>query len=377
MKLALGGLLFLRALCAQTDLFAEIDATMKELATVTGLPMKQRVDRAFIDKANLKKFLETRIQETVSDEELRVETLTLRLFGFVPADYDLKGSTVSLLTEQAAAFYDYRKKKMFILESAPESTQRFVLTHELAHALADQHFNLGRFIRKGKTDDAATARLAVMEGQAQWLMYEVMGAKTGQSLRKDPGLVRMMANMGESGLSQYPELTNAPVYIRESLLFPYSRGFVFNAQVIEKLGNQGFSEVFRRPPSTTQQILHAERYFARTEAVPVTLEPAPKGHKVLIEGTLGEFDCLVMFKQFGDADSAAARAERWRGGKFRVSEQKKTKEPLLQYTIVWENPEAAGDFAALQNQRKGPQTRIEQRGDRVIVSEGMVLKGMR
>ncbi len=371
MKIALAGLLFLRALSAQTDLFAEIDPAMKELATTTGLAMKSRVDRAFINKANLKKFLETRIQETVSDEDLRVETLTLRLFGFIPADYDLKGSTVSLLTEQAAAFYDYRKKKMFILESAPESTQRFVLTHELAHALADQHFNLGRFIRKGKTDDSATARLAVMEGQAQWLMYEVMGAKTGQSLRKDPGLVRMMANMGESGLSQYPELTNAPVYIRESLLFPYSRGFVFIAQVIEKLGNEGFSEVFRRPPSTTQQIMHAERYFANAEALPAALEPSPKGNKVLIEGTLGEFDCLVMFKQFGNADSAAERAARWRGGQFRVSEHKKTKQPLLQYTIAWESPEAAADFAELQNQRKGPETRIEQRGDRVIVSEGM------
>ena len=242
---------------------------------------------------------------------------------------------------------------------------------ELAHALADQHFNLGRFIRKGQTDDAATARLAVMEGQAQWLMYEVMGAKTGQSLRKDPGLVRMMANMGESGLSQYPELTSAPIYIRESLLFPYSRGFLFNARVIEKLGNDGFREVFARPPATTQHILHPDRYFARTEAVPVDLEPAPKGFKVLIEGTLGEFDCLVMFKQFGEADSAAARAERWRGGKFRVLEHRKTKEPLLQYTVAWENPAAAADFAALQNERKGAKTRIEQRGERVIVSEGM------
>jgi hypothetical protein len=371
MKLVLLGLLFLHSLSAQTDLFAEIDPAMKDLATTTGLPMKSRVDRAFITKANLKRFLETRIQETVSDEELRVESLTLRLFGFIPADYDLKGSTVSLLTEQAAAFYDYRKKKMFILESAPESTQRFVLTHELAHALADQHFNLGRFIRKGQTDDSATARLAVMEGQAQWLMYEVMGAKTGQSLRKDPGLVRMMANMGESGLSQYPELTNAPVYIRESLLFPYSRGFVFNAMVIEKLGNSGFSEVFRRPPTTTQQILHVDKYFENAQAVPVTLAPAVKGYKTLVEGTLGEFDCMVMFKQFGDPATATDRAAHWRGGQFRVAEDKKTKEPLLQYTVIWDSEEAAADFAALQAQRKSEKTKIEQRGAQVVVSVGM------
>jgi hypothetical protein len=78
-----------------------------------------------------------------------------------------------------------------------------------------------------------------------------------------------------------------------------------------------------------------------------------------------------MFKQFGDADSAAARAERWRGGRFRVLEHRKTKEPLLQYTLAWENTEAAADFAALQSQRKGSRTRIEQRGDRVIVSDRM------
>ena len=371
MRLGLLAFLLVPGLAAQTDLFAEIDPAMKELATNTGLPMKSRVDRAFISKAKLKTFLETRIKETVSDEELRVETLTLRLFGFIPADYDLKSSTVSLLTEQAAAFYDYRKKKMFILESAPESTQRFVLTHELAHALADQHFNLGRFIRKGKSDDGATARLAVMEGQAQWLMYEIMGSKMGQSLRTDPGLVKMMANMGESGLSQYPELTNAPVYIRESLLFPYSRGFVFNAQVIEKLGNSGFSQVFRRPPTTTQQILHVEKYFDRVEPTPVVLEPTPKTHKVLVEGTFGEFDCLVMFKQFGDPATSLDRAAHWRGGQFRVSEHKKTKEPLLQYTVVFKSAEAAVDFAALQAHQKSERRSVEQRAERVVVSVGM------
>ncbi|MCX6606258.1 MAG: hypothetical protein NTV52_22065, partial [Acidobacteria bacterium] len=177
--------------------------------------------------------------------------------------------------------------------------------------------------------------------------------------------------MGESGLSQYPELTNAPVYIRESLLFPYSRGFVFNAQVIEKLGNGGFSEVFRRPPSTTQQILHVEKYFEKVEPTPVVLEPSPKTHKVLVEGTFGEFDCLVMFKQFGDPATSLDRAANWRGGQFRVSEHKKTKEPLLQYTVVFNSAEAATDFAALQAQQKSERRSVEQRAERVVVSVGM------
>ena len=75
-----------------------------------------------------------------------------------------------------------------------------MLAHELSHALADQNFNLARFIRQGrKSDDGASARLAVMEGQATWLMSEFLARKTGQSLKNSPSLVAMMSNLSENG----------------------------------------------------------------------------------------------------------------------------------------------------------------------------------
>ena len=73
---------------------------------------------------------------------------------------------MDLLTEQAAAYYDYDKRKLFIIESTPSDNQEPVLAHELSHALADQHFRLARFIRKGRdSDDGSSARMAVMEGR--------------------------------------------------------------------------------------------------------------------------------------------------------------------------------------------------------------------
>src|SRR5208337_5695566 len=102
--------------------------------------------------------------------------------------------TVDLLTEQAAAFYDYDRKKLFITESTPSENQEPVLAHELSHALADQSFNLAKFIHQGRSsDDGATARLAVMEGQATWLMSEFLARKNGQSLKDSPELVAMMS----------------------------------------------------------------------------------------------------------------------------------------------------------------------------------------
>lgn len=334
-------------------LFAEVDGIMKQLSAETGLAQRRDVEKDFITREKLKQFLESRIAETIDAEQLRVEELTLKLFGFVPDGYDLKTSTINLLTEQAAAFYDYNKKKLFVLEGAPEFSQKYLLTHELAHALADQHFSLEKFIRKGSTDDAATARMAVMEGQAQWLMYELISKPMGQSLRKDPGLARMMVNLSSSGLGQYPELSNAPLYIRESLLFPYTHGLLFQQAVIDKMGERAFAEVFRKPPLSSRQILHPETYFAGEK--PGRVKPASalqeRDYKVSAEGEFGEFDLQMLLRQFAGEQESATLAPAWRGGRYKVLEHKKTKEPKLVFGVEFESREKAAEFAAAYTER--------------------------
>src|SRR5207245_9748174 len=107
--------------------------------------------------------------EVAKPDEIRAEEMTLKKFGLVPPDFNLAKNTVDLLTEQAAAFYDYDKKKLFITESTPSDSQEPVLAHELSHAIADQSFNLAKFLRqRRKSDDGATARPAVMQGKAPW-----------------------------------------------------------------------------------------------------------------------------------------------------------------------------------------------------------------
>jgi hypothetical protein len=376
-------LLFISALGAQPsnrDLFDQIDPTLDELAGITGLRAKTRVERDFITREKLKEFLQSRIDETIKPEELRLEELTLKLFGFVPENYNLKESTVNLLTEQAAAFYDYRKKKMFLLESAPEVSQRFVLTHELAHALADQHFKLERYIQQGRNDDSATARMAVMEGQAQWLMYELMAKKTGQSMRKDPGMARMFANASSAGLSQYPELSGAPLYIRESLLFPYTRGLAFQQAVVEKMGDAGFSEVFRRPPLSTQQILHPDLYFEKRKSLSAKAPkfPGSRRYKEAVEGELGEFDIYILLKQFVSEESADKLSPLWRGGHYRILENKTNNKPLLSFTLQFEAESSAVEFRQLYEEKVLPaktkhsgRSIVEQKGSRVSIIEGL------
>jgi hypothetical protein len=329
------------------DLCGEANRIAQDLTKISGMPLHHPVPCDFITKEKINEFLNKRVKEVAKPEEIRAEELTLKKFGLVPLDFDLAKNTVDLLTEQAAAFYDYDKKKLFITESTPADTQEPVLAHELSHALADQNFNLARFIRQGrKSDDGATARLAVMEGQATWMMSEYLARKNGQSLKDSPALVAMMSNLSDSGGGQYPVYENAPLYLRLSLVFPYTKGMLFQNAVYQKDGQFGFAEVFRRAPLSTQQIIHPEEYFAnRKPTQPDLPDPhLPRGYKGLVGGTLGELEHGVLLEQYAGKQRAGEIAPHWRGCTFELRENKKAGFVVLLYAVEWDTEDAARQY---------------------------------
>jgi hypothetical protein len=317
-----------------------------ELAEISGLKLHHAVPCDLISKEKVNEFLKKRVKEVASPEELRAEELTLKKFGLAPPDFNLADSTVELLTEQAAAFYDYDKKKLFITDTTASDSQEPVLAHELSHAIADQNFNLARYIRQGrKSDDGSTARLAVMEGQATWLMSEYLAHKLGQSLKKNPALVGMMSRLSESS-GQFPVFEQAPLYLRVTLVFPYTQGMSFQNEVIQKDGEEGFAEVFRHAPVSTQQVLHPAKYFAHVEPTyPALPNPhLPAGYKALVGGTMGELDHEVLLEQFAGKVRAENLAPHWRGSTFELRENKKASQIVLLYAVEWDTEDAARSY---------------------------------
>ncbi|MBI3208329.1 MAG: hypothetical protein HYZ37_05425 [Candidatus Solibacter usitatus] len=359
---------------AKQALFADIDEILKDLAQITGLPATRKVASDTIDRAGLKKFLEDRIKEAVKPEEIRAEEVTLKKLGLVPSTFDLKKTTIDLLTEQAAAFYDYHKKKLFLLESNSSFTERPVLVHELSHALADMHFNLSKYIGKSRSDDASVARQAVMEGQATWLMTEYMLFKVGTSLTKAAGMADSMNRMAGAGGGGFPVFDAAPLYLRESLVFPYTKGFSFQHAVILKMGQQGFGEVFRNPPLSAQQILHPEKYFSKT--IPTKLEPPKvklRGYRELVAGGVGEFDHQMLLRTHTSEEESKA-AEKWRGASYRILENKKDKNlTVLCYASEWQDETSARKFFELYQtvlRKKWNQFEISRRTESEVDGNG-------
>jgi hypothetical protein len=347
-----------RVLCALTvacvlagqerqEIFQAIDRSLRELASISGLNAKKSIRYDLITRDKVNEFLKDRIKESVKPEELRAEEMTLKKLGFVPPDFNLEKSTIDLLTEQAAAFYDYHKKKLFLTDWAPSAMQESALVHELAHALADQNFHLERFIRQGgKSDDSELARMAVMEGQATWLMTEVQARRLGQSIAATPGLLDAMSGAGDEAASQYPVFNSVPLYLRVTLVFPYTEGGRFQNAVYAKMGKAAFAEVFRHPPDTCQQILHPAKYFDHIEPTrPAFPQLAHgKGYKELSEGMLGELDHSILIRQYGSSQEAATLAPHWKGGRYSLIESKSEARVILRYVSEWDSTEIAGDF---------------------------------
>jgi hypothetical protein len=330
------------------QVFEQIDSIVQTLSEISGLSERHKVPYGRMNKEQLRKFLTKRIRKTLKPAELRADELSLKMFGLVPQDFDLKKSTIDLLTEQAAAFYDYDEKKLFLMDSTSVSGEIETLAHELSHALADQHFDLDKYMNDTNDDDDANlARTAVVEGQASWLMFAYSLKENGQNPQPTEKMLSDAFSDDSAATTQYPVLKSSPLYIQQSLLFPYSEGTLFFDAVYRKQGKSAFALVFTEPPADSAQIMHPQRYFNHTKATRPTL-PALSvfgNEKEISQGDVGEFDHSILLWQYLSHEQAKKLSPHLRGGQFRIVNDK-TGSPVLLYASEWDSSEEAARFFA-------------------------------
>lgn len=333
---------------AQAQTAEDVRRVVATISEITGMSVKREVPFETISREGWKQWVDQQIAENAKPEEIRAEELALKKFGLIPRDFDLRQATVDLLGEQAAAVYDHRKKRMLFVEGGSASAGMMgdmVLVHELAHALADQHYDLGKFIDKAPgSDESQTARMAVVEGQAMWIMLESQMKRMGTSLEQNGGMLDVFSTSMTANIKGlFPVFDSAPLYMRQTLMFPYLAGLRFQQKAISQYGKKGFSEVLRRPPSTTREVLHPDLWLSGIAPVKTTLPALPrhKSFKSITKGTVGELDFQILFTQFVTEADALELAPKWRGGSFDLSEHDSGSHAVLRWSAAWENPQAA------------------------------------
>jgi hypothetical protein len=347
LALTVSALVSARPHASKNPVFDHINAIVQTLSDITGLSEKHAVPYGWMDKKQLRRFIAKRIKRTLRPEEIRSDELALKMFGLVPQDFDLRKSTIDLLTEQAAAFYDYDNKKLYLLRDSSSTMETTALAHELAHALADQHFDLGKFIDETPSnDDENLAHTAVVEGQASWLMIAYDLKQAGKDPVPTPDMLESVADSSDTSMTDYPVLKSSPLYIQQSLLFPYSEGTLFFAAVYDKMGKKSFGAVFENPPVDTAQIIHPERYFAHEKPTtpPLPSLTAEESTLQITQGSVGEFDHEMMLRQYDGEKLAASLSPHLRGGRFEITAVGADRKPVLIYVSEWDSPDEAKRF---------------------------------
>ena len=353
------------------ELFSRIDGMLDEMADITGLKLKRPVRRSVITREEIRQLIERRIDEDAAPKQIQAEETFLKMFGYVDDDFDLAEQFVEVLTEQATALYDYKTKQLYLATWTPKDLQQVALVHELAHALADQHFDLNKYVKKSKSADGDVARSAVLEGQASWIMIEYAMRQGGQSLLKNSLLAVAAATASRFEAEQYPAFASSPLYLRESMLFPYTGGLLFQQQVLDRQGKAGFIEVFRNPPMSSQHILEPDTYFGRRRSTRPRLPRLRlgRGYKTISQGAVGQLDHAILIEQFFDRDTAEQLSPHWRGGEYKIVSKRADKVPVLAYAVEWSSAERAREFFTLYEkicQKKWRPEKTEKTDTRVV-----------
>ncbi len=301
----------IKALAANEALREPIE---KQVTEIRGLKFLKPVDYQVLSRKQIKETMAGKLGEVFSEKEFSQMSDAMAAVGLLPAKYPLRQKYIDLLSEQVAAFYDQHQHKLFMYEDATlENAQnRVVLAHELTHALQDQHFGLKRMPLEIKNnDDRAEASSALVEGDATLVMSEFMLKNLTKQMFKDSMVASFTQNM--------KQLETAPRYLREMLVFPYLRGQEFCAALFAQGGYEAVSKAYARPPSSTAQILHPEKYMANPPEEPIAIEwPNLKvlGHEPTADNTVGEMGTRILFTEWLDAATGEQAATGWRGDRY-------------------------------------------------------------
>jgi hypothetical protein len=350
------------------ELFHSVDEILQFDSRETGLPIRREVKRKLTSRDEVVSYLTKHVDDE-DTKRLRRSELVLKKFGLLPREFNLETFLVSLLREEVAGYYDPKTRTVNLLDWVPMEEQEPVMAHELTHALQDQTIGLQKWMKKGdkdlgeikkdptptdiENDEIDDAREAVVEGQAQAMMFQYAIAPTGHSIADSPQLVQAMETESMTGTPSTKVFNEAPIFMKESLTFPYTYGMEFVIKLMQKGGkDKAFAGLLQNPPHTTRQIMEPETYLSGEKIDPM---PVPdfkhdfKDYDKFDIGAMGEFDVAILVEQYASKASSDRVRPNWRGGYYYAARPKANPSaPLaLLYVSRWANVDAAADFAAI------------------------------
>lgn len=172
----------------------------------------------------------------------------------VGEDADAIDQLASNRAASVLGFYSPTEDKIVIISDNQDVLQmnEFTLSHELAHALQDQHFNISRYQRR--TEDENNAISGIIEGDAHYV--EKLYAERCNSVG-NPWNGTCVRPSGSGSAGGGP---NFHIGLYLVSFQPYSDGPGFVHQLRQEGGWEAVNQVYANPPASAEQVVHPEKY---------------------------------------------------------------------------------------------------------------------
>jgi hypothetical protein len=255
----------------------------------------------------------TRSEERVDGGNggLAADQATVRMLGLLQPNRPLApASTAS--SDLAAAAYDTATNRLYVVRDAVSANRalvEFVLAHELTHALEDSNYGLAE--PKDAGDDRALAAQALGEGTATAVMVDYAAGHLSPS--------DLLAALGDVDQST----GGVPKFVVDELEWTYLGGQEFVNALRGFAGGWKLVDyaIQYRPPASTEQVLHPDKYVHDERPLPVSIHARPLRDRAWSRATggdIGEFATAQLLALGNDQTAAKRAAAGWGGDRYEL-----------------------------------------------------------
>jgi hypothetical protein len=404
-----------------------IQQITKSVADIRGLAVRKKIPVRQMSRKELSEYIRKELKQDLSPARARKFERTLQAFGLFPRDKQLMQTLEDLLVRSIAGFYEPDTDKLFLIQE-PENgngtqgfnpfgkslkqlgikPQELHASHELTHALQDQHFNLGTLpFRDDDNDDRVMAQKALIEGEATYVMYEYLLQKQGLSFDKVMSNFKPMVERLLFSDTPVYAGADAPLFVQKMLIFPYMAGLLFVRDGFSSNEDGKWTNLNRAyvdMPTSTEQILHPESYFDDRDPPEWPDLPEMKGMKeggysFLQENRFGEYGIHLLLLKHLEGKREQIRQARtgWDGDVYRTYANASGDRFRYLWMTTWDSEADAREFASLYRvvlkkkldeptsmnrsgrqlfvDRDGRLSFVHRMGEDVLIGEGVPLNG--
>jgi hypothetical protein len=320
---------------------AVIAQVMRQVAQIRGFDYSQRVVAKPVSQEEIGRDILEYADTAYPEGQFARRSVAWDTIGVIPDGISLRQAYEAYGSSQVIGYYDTVTGELkFTGSESPSPLERITLAHELTHAIDDQRFGLERLDALGAEcrDEDASAAIALVEGNASFFMLR--WAETFLTPVEQ-------VQVGIEAAGQDTSTEGIPPFVSRLQAWPYEQGMRFVGALDSRGGLDAVDEAFADLPTSTEQIIHPERYpnDAPTPVdVPDLSAELGDGWEDLDVMQIGEAWLQIALGLRLDSSEAGAAAAGWDGGTYRAWSDGTDAAVVL--STVWDDPREAEEFAA-------------------------------